>query len=80
MMKTMIGLGVLNIPKSFNTLGLIPGIICLLLVAVITTFSNWEIGVFKLKHPKVYGVDDVGRLAFGRPGYWIFSFCFCLCK
>ena len=38
MMKTQIGLGVLSIPLVFDTLGMIPGIIVLLGIAIITTW------------------------------------------
>ncbi|KAI9927260.1 hypothetical protein MW887_003647 [Aspergillus wentii] len=80
MMKTQIGLGVLSVPASFDTLGIIPGVICLCAVACITTWSGYIIGVFKLHHRAVYGIDDAGELIFGRLGrgllavafYWIF--------
>lgn len=80
MMKTQIGLGVLSIPVVFETLGMIPGVICLLVIATITTWSDYVVGVFKFKHPEVYGIDDVGRLVAGSPGYWIMGGAFCLCK
>jgi len=66
MMKTQIGLGVLSIPSVFDVLGMIPGIICLMTIAVITTWSDYMVGVFKLKHRSVYGIDDAGYLMFGR--------------
>ncbi|KIL88141.1 hypothetical protein FAVG1_08219 [Fusarium avenaceum] len=82
MTKTQIGLGVLSIPQTFDALGLIPGIICLIVVSSITTWSDYMIGVFKRRHPHVYGIDDAGYLMFGRIGrevlatvfmlYWIF--------
>ncbi|KAI7184602.1 hypothetical protein KC316_g7249 [Hortaea werneckii] len=78
MMKSMIGLGVLSIPAAFDGLGLVPGVICMLCIAVITTWSDYMIGVFKLKHPEVYGIDDVGALLAGRIGYWIMGGAFCL--
>ncbi|KAF5000942.1 hypothetical protein FGRMN_1399 [Fusarium graminum] len=68
MMKTQIGLGVLSIPAAFDVLGLIPGVICLLLVAIITTWSNHIVGVFKVNHPEVYGIDDASKLMFGTIG------------
>jgi amino acid permease len=45
MMKTQIGLGVLSIPLVFDTLGMIPGIIILLAIAIITTWvrRQWRI-------------------------------------
>lgn len=79
-MKTQIGLGVLSIPAAFDALGIVPGVICLLAVGGITTWSDYMVGVFKLRYPQVYGLDDVGELMFGRIGREFFSVCFCLCK
>lgn len=79
MMKTQIGLGVLSIPTAFDTLGMVPGIICLCAVAFITTWSDYIVGIFKLQHPSVYGIDDAGGLILGRPGRFILSAAFCLC-
>ncbi|GKU08003.1 n amino acid transport system protein [Fusarium langsethiae] len=67
-MKSQIGLGVLSIPASFDALGLIPGIICMLVIAVITTWSDLVVGKFKQRHPEVYGIDDAAGLVFGRVG------------
>lgn len=78
MMKTQIGLGVLSIPSVFDTLGMIPGIIVLLAIAIITTWSDYVVGVFKLNHPEVYGIDDVGKMIFGKPGQIIFGGAFVL--
>lgn len=80
MMKTQIGLGVLSIPAVLDTLGLIPGIICLIAIAVITTWSDYIVGVFKLNHRSVYGIDDAGQLIFGRAGKEVFGIVFVLCE
>lgn len=80
MMKTQIGLGVLSIPAAFDTLGLVPGVICLCAIAVITTWSDYVVGMFKLRHREVYGIDDAGGLMFGRLGREVFGAVFCLCK
>ncbi|KAF2964536.1 hypothetical protein GQX73_g9049 [Xylaria multiplex] len=78
MMKTQIGLGVLSIPASFDVLGLIPGLIILVTIAAITTWSNYMVGVFKLLHPSVYSLDDAGAMMFGRAGRYFFAAAFCL--
>ncbi|CAD0105777.1 unnamed protein product [Aureobasidium uvarum] len=78
MMKTQIGLGVLSIPAVFNSLGMIPGIICLLVIAAITTWSDYMVGAFKLNHPEVYGIDDVGRLLFGKIGRGVMGVAYVL--
>lgn len=68
MIKTMMGLGVLSIPAVFDTLGLIPGIICLIAIALITTWASIQIQHFKINHPSIYGVDDAGQMMVGRIG------------
>ncbi|KAK2028457.1 transmembrane amino acid transporter [Colletotrichum zoysiae] len=78
MMKTQIGLGVLSIPGVFDVLGIVPGVIALICIAAITTWSDYIVGVFKLRHPEVYGIDDVGRLLFGPAGREFFGVVFCL--
>lgn len=79
MTKASIGLGVLSIPTVFDTLGIIPGVICLVAVGTIITWSGYVVGTFKVNHPEVYGVDDAGRLMFGRIGREVFGAAFCLC-
>ncbi|KAJ5698665.1 amino acid transporter [Penicillium macrosclerotiorum] len=82
MLKTQFGLGVCQYRRSSTHWAIITGIICLLAIATITTWSNYVIGKFKLKHPEVYVIDVAGELMFGRVGrellgvgvfiYWIF--------
>lgn len=80
LIKTQIGLGVLSMPKVFDTLGIIPGIILLVVIAGMTTWSNWMVGVFKINHPSVYGIDDVGQMLFGRVGFEVFGAAYTLCE
>lgn len=79
MIKTQIGLGVLSIPSVLDTLGMGPGLVVLIVIGVITTWSNYMIGVFKKNHPSVYSIDDVGFLLFGRWGREFFYAAFLLC-
>lgn len=78
MMKTEVGLGVLSIPEAFDTLGMIPGIIMLLVIGGITTWSSYVVGQFKLNHPQVYGIPDMGMLLFGKIGRDFAAVAFCL--
>ncbi|KAJ4293696.1 hypothetical protein N0V90_008980 [Kalmusia sp. IMI 367209] len=68
MIKTQIGLGVLSIPSAFDALGLIPGVICLLVTGGMITWGNYEVGVFKRRHPEVYSIVDVGEKIGGKFG------------
>lgn len=51
MMKTQIGLGVLSIPLVFDTLGMIPGIIILLAIAIITTWVREHTRIVHIFQP-----------------------------
>ena len=79
MMKTQIGLGVLSIPAVLDVLGMVPGVICLLIVGIITTWTNYMIGQFKLNHRSVYSIDDMGEKALGRFGKEFFAGAYLLC-
>ncbi|OGM49627.1 putative amino acid transporter [Aspergillus bombycis] len=68
MMKTQIGLGVLSIPAAFDTLGLVPGVLCLVAIAIINCWCSYMVGSFKLNHREVYGIDDAAGLMFGPVG------------
>ncbi|KAG5757207.1 hypothetical protein H9Q69_000571 [Fusarium xylarioides] len=76
MTKTQVGLGVLAIPKTFHTLGLLPGVFCLVAIGGMTSWSGYIIGTFKLRHREVYGIDDAGREMFGKVGREIFDWVF----
>ncbi|PNH56159.1 hypothetical protein VD0003_g1518 [Verticillium dahliae] len=78
MMKTQIGLGVLSIPAAFDTLGIVPGVLVLCAISAITTWSDYIVGVFKLRHREVYSIDDAGQLMFGRIGREVMGVAFCL--
>ncbi|KAJ5736224.1 uncharacterized protein N7483_001349 [Penicillium malachiteum] len=69
MLKTQIGLGVLSIPSVFDTLGIVPGSILLCVVAGIATWTSYMVGIFKLNHREVYGIDDAAGLMFD----WVFN-------
>lgn len=79
-MKTQIGLGVLAMPSVFDTLGMIPGVVILCIVAGIATWTSYMVGVFKMKHQEVYGIEDAGGLMFGPIGKEVFGTAFCLCE
>lgn len=80
MLKTQIGLGVLSIPATFDVLGMVPGIILLCIVAGIATWTSYMVGVFKVNHRQVYGMNDAGELMFGKAGRELCGLAFCLCK
>lgn len=80
MMKTQIGLGVLSIPSAFDTLGLVPGVLCLVAIAIINCWCSYMVGSFKLNHREVYGIDDAAGLMFGPVGREVLGAGFILCE
>lgn len=67
-----------SIPSVFETLGIIPGVIILIVLAILTTWSGEILGRFKLRHPEVYSLSDCGRLMFGRVGDEVFGVAYFL--
>ncbi|KAI5451060.1 hypothetical protein NCC49_002548 [Naganishia albida] len=82
MVKAQIGLGVLSIPAVFQAMGIVPGVILLMFIGCLTHWAGYMVGKFKLRHPEVYSVADVGYMIGGRIGqeflaaaYWLFMTC-----
>lgn len=80
MVKATIGLGVLGIPYSLQTLGFVPGILALIAVEIIVTWAGYVLGQFKRNHPEVYTMGDAGRVMFGRAGEIGLDVAWMLCE
>lgn len=72
MIAETISLGILSLPYSVAQLGLIPGILFILLLGLLATYSGYVIGQFKLRHPQVHSMADAGYILFGTIGYHVF--------
>ncbi|WVQ73763.1 hypothetical protein IAR50_003343 [Cryptococcus sp. DSM 104548] len=84
MIKLTIALGVLAMPSVLMSVGGVPGVIIVLVMAGLTTFTGMVVYEFKLNHPEVYSMDGVGFVLFGNFGREFFSFAYalfmiCLC-
>lgn len=76
--KANIGLGVLSLPYALHILGLVPGLILLVTIALIIAYCAAQVGSFKLRHPEVYDLADGGLVVGGRPLKEILYFFFYL--
>ncbi|TYJ58994.1 hypothetical protein B9479_000433 [Cryptococcus floricola] len=74
LVKVQIGLGVLSIPAALDSLGFVPAILLIIAACAIISWANYIVGVFKLHHPEVYTLADVGQIMFGPIGREIFGF------
>lgn len=66
--KTQIGLGVLGIPQTFQAMGFVPGLISLVILCTLTTWTGVMVGKFRLRHPSVHSIGDASYILFGRVG------------
>ncbi len=73
MMAENVSLGVLALPQALAILGLVPGILCIIFLGTIATYTGWIIGEFKLAHPSVQSYSDCGYILFGRIGREVFA-------
>ncbi|KAI1784526.1 transmembrane amino acid transporter protein-domain-containing protein [Ganoderma leucocontextum] len=58
-------LAVLSFPWSFSVLGLVPGIILTLVVAVCVLYTSLVLWRYCMKHPEIRDVCDIGQALFG---------------
>jgi amino acid permease len=68
MLAENVSLGVLALPQALAILGLVPGILCIISLGIIATYTGWIIGEFKLAHPGVHTFADCGELLAGPIG------------
>lgn len=64
-LKINFGLGVLSIPYVLLTLGAVPGVLVILVIALMTTWSSYVMGTTKLRHPELGSIADVGLFLSG---------------
>ena len=77
--KSQLGLGVLGLPSTFNSLGFLPGALSLVCLCLLSTYTGLVIGKFRNKHPHIYCIDDAAYMLFGPIareimgwGFWLF--------
>lgn len=79
--KIQMGIGIIGIPATFSTLGFVPGLISLLILSAICTYTGVLCGQIRLLHPEVYSPAELGAILFARSKllielfsffYWIF--------
>lgn len=73
MIAETVSLGILSIPSTLKVVGLVPGIVLLVSLGVITTYTGYVLGQFKLRYPHVHSFAEAGGIVGGRIGYEIFA-------
>ncbi|MCJ1279136.1 hypothetical protein MMC21_006960 [Puttea exsequens] len=73
MIAETISLGILSLPSTLATVGLVPGVILIGGLGIIATYTGYVIGQFKLAYPRVHNMADAGDVMFGPVGREIFG-------
>ncbi|KAJ5222801.1 uncharacterized protein N7469_009041 [Penicillium citrinum] len=70
MIAQSISLGVLSLPSSMATLGIVPlsGCVIILGIGILTTYTGYVLGQFKLQYPHIHNMSDAAGLLFGDMG------------
>ncbi|WOO82914.1 N amino acid transport system protein [Vanrija pseudolonga] len=76
--KTQIALGILAMPTALQALGGVPGTLLIVGLGLLTTWSDYVVGLFKRNHPEVYSMSDVGFILFGKAGREFFTAAYAL--
>lgn len=64
MIAETISLGILSLPSVLATVGLVGGIVTLIGLGIIATYTGYVLGQFKLAYPSVHNMADAGEILF----------------
>ncbi|PKX91021.1 neutral amino acid permease [Aspergillus novofumigatus IBT 16806] len=68
MVAETVSLGVLSLPAAVAGLGLVPSVILLVALGLLSTYTGYTIGQFKLKHREIMNMADAGEVLLGSWG------------
>jgi amino acid permease len=74
MVAENVSLGVLALPQALATLGFVPGILLILFLGAIATWTGYLIGQFKLAYPSAQSFADCGYVIAGPIGREVMAF------
>ncbi|KAF1352195.1 amino acid transporter [Delphinella strobiligena] len=73
MIAETVSLGVLSLPSVLANIGLVPGIILIISLGLIASYTGYTIFQFKMAHPHVANMADAGEVLFGAFGREFFG-------
>lgn len=71
MIAETISLGILSLPHAVSLVGFIPGVLLLVVLGLLATYTAYALSQFKAAYPMTNSFADAGLLTLGRPGQWI---------
>ncbi|KAL8687922.1 MAG: hypothetical protein Q9218_006039 [Villophora microphyllina] len=73
MIAETISLGILSLPSVLAEIGIVSGIILILGLGALATYTGYVIGQFKLAYPRVHNMADAGEILLGPIGREVFG-------
>lgn len=67
LITNQVGLGILSLPAQLQTLGIVPGVIAIIGIGLLSTYTAYELLQFYRKYPHVVNIVDMARVVGGRP-------------
>ena len=64
MIAETISLGILSLPSVLAAIGLVGGLILVIGLGIIATYTGYVIGQFKLAYPHIHNMADAGEVLF----------------
>lgn len=74
MVAETISLGVLSLPAALAVLGIIPGLILIVSLGILASYTGYVIGEYKIQYPHIHSMADAGEMLFGGIGRELFGF------
>ena len=72
MVAETVSLGILSLPSTLKAVGIVPGVILMIGLGIIATYTGYVLGQFKLRYPHVHTFADAGMIIGGRIGHRYF--------
>ncbi|KAA8910700.1 neutral amino acid permease [Sphaerosporella brunnea] len=73
MVAETVSLGILSLPSTLKAVGLVPGVLLLVGLGILATYTGYVIGQFKLRYPQVHTFAEAGGVIAGRWGHELFA-------
>ncbi|KAF7712097.1 Transmembrane amino acid transporter protein [Penicillium ucsense] len=76
-----VSLGVLSLPTAIATLGMVPGVILIVGLGLLATYTGYNIGLMRERYPHIQNLADAGEILLGPFGRELFGtgqFLFCI--
>ncbi|KAJ5490532.1 Amino acid transporter transmembrane [Penicillium expansum] len=73
MVAETISLGILSLPAAIAGIGLVPGLIILVGLGLLSTYTGYVIGQFKWRYPHISSMADAGEVLMGGFGRELFG-------